>query len=200
MPTVEPSALALTMAQLGPTTSGGGDASLSSAQSLTLSLKRPTVSVTLGIITVVANSRNFAISEYVNFAFNSMCKFNEKYLYANSDGIYEGGGDIDVATNIDASYKTGAVDTYNTEIQRLRDVYLSFRSDGDIVLFSVGDEQAPRAYIIENSTSGDIHERRVKVERGIRERHFSFGVSNVAGSTMEIDTIKILSEPIRKRR
>ncbi len=167
---------------------------------LGLNLHAPNINITDDIRILVTNTRNFAISEYSNFAFNSMCKFNGKYLYAKSDGIYEGGGNNDNGTQIVASYKTGAIDTYTTEIQRLRDVYLTFRSDGDVQLFSVGDEINARAYFITSSIGSTIHERRVKFERGIKDRHFNFGVSNVDGSTLEVDSIKILTEPIRKRR
>ncbi len=170
------------------------------AQESSLTLHAPSVSITDDIKTLVANTRNFAISEYGNFAFNSTCKFNGKFLYAKSDGIYEGGGDSDNGTNIEASYKTGAVDIFATEMQRLRDAYLTFRTNGDIQLFSVGDEVNARVYFITSSQGSTIHERRVKFERGIKDRHFNFGISNMNGSTLEVDSAKILSEPIRKRR
>lgn len=165
-----------------------------------LSLHAPEIGVTDDIKIVVTNARTFAISEYSAFAFNSMAKFNGKYLYAKADGIYEGGGDDDNGAIIDASYKTGAINIYATEIQRLRDAYLNFRSNGDIQLFSVGNEVNTRVYDIANSTSNTMHERRQKFERGIKDNHFSFGISNKNGSSFEIKSAKILTEPIRKRR
>ncbi len=170
------------------------------SQGLSLSTHAPIINITNDIKILVTNTRNFAITEYSNFAFNSMCQFNGKYLYANSDGIYEGGGDDDNGTQIIASYKTGAIDTYTTEVQRLRDAYLTFRSNGDVQLFSVGDEINARAYFITSSSVDVIHERRVKFERGIKDRHFNLGISNVNGSTLEVDSIKVLTEPVRKRR
>jgi hypothetical protein len=165
-----------------------------------LSLHAPEVSVTDDIKIIVTNTRTFAISEYTSMAYNSMAKFNDKYLYAKADGIYEGGGDDDNGADIIASYKTGTFDINATEVQKLRNVWLNFRSDGDIQLFSVGNEINTRWYPFVNSTNGTIHERRQKFERGIKDNHFSFGFSNVAGSSFEIKTAKILTEPIRKRR
>ncbi len=156
--------------------------------------------VTASVRNIVTNARNFAISEYSNFAFNSMAKLNGKYVYANGTGIYEGAGTNDDGTNIEAGYKTGAIDSYATEVQRLRDAYITFRTSGDIQLFSVGDEENTRVYNITNSEVDRITERRVKFERGIRDRYFSFGISNVNGSTFEMKTVKVLSEPIKKRR
>ncbi len=197
--TVFPSALALTMSQPAPAQSNDVSTPVLSA-SMSLSLQIPTITITDDVKIIVTNTKNFAISEYSSWPFNSMARLNGKYLYAKADGIYEGGGEDDDGTEISASYKTGAVDMYATEIQRLRDAYLTFRSDGDIQLFSVGDEVNTRVYSITNSTSGTVHERRLKFERGIKDRHFSFGASNISGSSLEIDTAKILSEPIRKRR
>jgi hypothetical protein len=170
------------------------------SQEMNLAIHAPTVVVTDDIKTIVANTRNFAISEYAAFAYNSMCKFNGKYMYAKADGIYEGGGDDDNGAEIVASYKTGSIDIFATEVQKMRNAFCNFRSNGDIQLFSVGDEVYVRSYTIINSTPDTIHERRVKLSRGIRQRHFNFGVSNINGSTLEVDSIKILTEPIRKRR
>jgi hypothetical protein len=165
-----------------------------------LSLHAPEINVIDDIKIVVTNARTFAISEYNAMAFNSMAKFNGKYLYAKANGIYEGGGDNDDGAEIHASYKTGAMDINATEVQKLRNAFLNFRSSGDIQLFTVGNEVNTRLYPFVNSTTDTIHERRQKFERGIRDNHFSFGISNVAGSSFEIKTAKILTEPIRKRR
>ncbi len=153
-----------------------------------------------GYKTVVTNTRTFAISEYSNFAFNSMAKFNGKYLYAKADGIYEGGGENDNGTIIEAGYKTGAIDIFATEIQKLRNVFINYRSNGDIQIFTVGNEINIRWYLIPNSSLDTVHERRRKFERGIRDNHFSFGVANVNGANFEIKSAEILTEPIRKRR
>ncbi len=165
-----------------------------------LSLHAPEVNVTGDIKIIVTNARTFAISEYAAMAFNSMAKFNGKYLYAKANGIYEGGGEDDDGADIVASYKTGSFDINATEVQKLRNAFLNFRSNGDIQLFTVGNEVNTRLYNITNSTADTMHERRAKFERGIRDNHFSFGISNVNGSSFEIKTAKILTEPIRKRR
>ncbi len=197
--TVTPLAQTLSLTLHSPTITGDVANDIISS-GMSLSLHAPSISVTDDIKSLVTNTRNFAISEYTNFAFNSMCQFNGKYLYARANGIYEGGGNDDNGTQIEASYKTGVIDTYTTEIQRLRDAYLSFRSNGSIQLFSVGEEINARAYFITTSVGSTIHERRVKFERGIKDRHFNFGISNVNGSTLEVDSVKILTEPLRKRR
>jgi hypothetical protein len=202
--TVLPAALSLTLTAQVPTMRGDVVLFLPKVSMIflesALNLHAPDIVVTDDIKIIVTNARTFAISEYASMAFNSMAKFNGKYLYAKANGIYEGGGDDDDGTDIIASYKTGSFDINATEIQKLRNAFLNFRSNGDIQLFSVGNEINCRVYNITNSTNGTMHERRRKFERGIRDNHFSFGISNIAGSSFEIKTAKILTEPIRKRR
>ena len=193
-------ALPLVMAQHTPVVSIAVAPGIAASESLLLTPFLPNVLVSDDIKIVVTNARTFAVSEYANFAYNSMAIFNGKYLYAKADGIYEGGGDNDNGADIAAGYKTGTFDINATEVQKLRNVWMNYRSDGDIKLFSVGNEVNARWYPFVNSTNGTMHERRQKFERGIKDNHFSFGISNVAGSSFEIKTAKILTEPIRKRR
>ena len=107
-----------------------------------------------------------------------------------------------------ASLKTGTIDTYSDTINRLRDGYVTFRSDGDILLKTIGNKINERLYPIANSVINKIHERRIKgatntsgsFERGIKDRYFSFELLNVNGSSMDIDKLRIAMEPIKKRR
>lgn len=156
--------------------------------------------------TTVMNTKTLAVTQYVNFNYNSYTFFNGKYIALNKTGIYELGGNDDNSDNIVASLKTGTIDTYGESVNRMEDAYLNFRSDGDVVLKTVGDETDERTYTIVNSTSDLIHERRIKFEKkmtnseGIQNRYFSFELSNVSGSSLDIDKLRIAMEPIRKRR
>lgn len=150
--------------------------------------------------TACMNTGTLAVTQYVNFNYNSYTKFNGQYIALNKTGIYELGGNDDDGTNIIASFKTGTIDTYGEHINRLRDAYVSFRSDGDILLKTVGDEINERTYAINNSTANTIHERRIKFQRGIKDRYFSFELSNDSGSSMDVDKLKVAMEPIKKRR
>ena len=146
------------------------------------------------------NTETLSVTEYVNFNYNSYTFFNGQHIALNKTGIYELGGSDDNSSNIVASLKTGTIDTYGENINRLRDGYVTFRSDGDILLKTVGDETNNRTYTIVNSTSGLIHERRIKFQRGIKDRYFSFELANINGSSIDIDKLRIAMEPIRKRR
>lgn len=153
---------------------------------------------------LVMNTKNFAVSEYANYGFNSMTKFNGLNLIADQNGIYEqDDSDLDAGLyNIPALIKTGVIDIYSTQINRLRDSYLMYRSDGDVRLTTKADKKATRTYLVLESVSDSnvVKKRRIKFERGIRNRHFDFKLENVNGSTFEIDMLSIEIEPVISKR
>lgn len=152
---------------------------------------------------VVMNTKSSAITEYKDYAFNSYTRFNGVDLAANQNGIYAlDTSSLDESTyKIKAHIKTGQVDLYKESIQRLRNAYLTHETDGDVRITSVGDKAATRTYYLalQNSLNG-VRERRIKFERGIRNRHFDFKIENIDGSELEIDGLRILIEPIISKR
>ncbi len=155
---------------------------------------------------VVMNTKNFAVSEYINYGFNSMTRFNGSNLIADQNGIYEqDASDTDNAGiddyKIKAHVKTGQFDISVDVQQKIRNAWLSFETNGDVRLTSVADKKATRTYLVPyNAAMSGIRERRVKFERGIRNRIFDFKFENIDGSQLEIDKITITLEPIVSNR
>ncbi len=154
---------------------------------------------------VVMNSVNSAVSEYLNYPFNSYARFNGQFLAANQNGIYE----LDETSQDEASYtikanvKTGIVDIYNGTVNRLRDSYIVYKSDGAIRLVSNADKKATRRYLVPQPINGinkTIKKRRVKFERGIKNRFFDFNIENIDGSSLEIAKLIVFTEPIISKR
>ena len=124
-------------------------------------------------------------------------------LAANQNGIYA--QDItsvdDGVYKIKAHIKTKRIDVHNGTIHRLRNSYLIYESDGDIRITSKADKVATRTYYLTlQPTISGIRERRVKFERGIRNRHFDFKIENINGSSLEIDKFTVHTEPIISKR
>ena len=148
--------------------------------------------------TIVMNVKNRAITEYTNYAFNSFCCFNGKYLGASKNGIFELSGDDDNGTDIDANIKTATADVGKGQPKKLRDAWLVARK-GLMTFTVIADEDEEFTYNadVENSK---IHEERVKIGRGIKGRGFSFILANVDGSDFDIDSITVLTDNIRRAR
>ena len=148
--------------------------------------------------TIVMNVKNRAVTEYSNYAFNSLCCFNGKYYGATKEGIFRLSGDDDNGTAIDAHIKTATADVGKGQPKKLRDAWI-FARKGLMTFTVIADEDNEFTYNadVENSK---IHEERVKIGRGIKGRGFSFILANVDGSDFDIDSISVLTDNIRRAR
>lgn len=154
---------------------------------------------------IVMNTKLNAVSEYLNYPFNSYVKFNGVFLAANQNGIYElDNTSQDEATyNIKAHIKSRIVDMHNGTINRLRDSFVVYKSDGDIRLTSNADKKVTRTYLVPQQINGinkNVKRRRIKFERGIRNRFFDFKIENVNGSEFELELLRVFTEPIISKR
>lgn len=154
----------------------------------------------------VMNTKNFAVTEYVNYGFNSMTEFNGAYLIADQNGIYEADtSDTDHAGiddyAIKAHIKTGRVDVHKHNKNVVRNAWLNYQTDGNVQIVSTADKKATRTYLLPwHSGLSGINERRVKLERGIKNRFFDFKIQNIIGSQLEIDKLTIMLEPVVSKR
>ena len=87
---------------------------------------------------IVMNPKNLAVSEYTGFNFNSFVFFNGKYLAAGPSGIHVLEGDTDNGEPIISLIKTGHIPTGSA---RARDIYLMGRSDAQMRVTLIGDEE-----------------------------------------------------------
>lgn len=155
---------------------------------------------------VVMNTKNLAVSEYVSYGFNSMTEFDGVYLIADQNGIYvsdnsdsDNAGVDDYA--IKAHIKTGRIDIHKNNKNKLANAWINYQTDGSIQMVSTGDKKATRTYLLPyHSGLSGINERRVKFERGIRNRFFDFKIQNIIGSQLEIDKLTIMLEPVVSKR
>lgn len=148
--------------------------------------------------TIVINAKNNAVTEYTNYCFNSYCRFNGVYLAANSNGIHPLSGDDDNGTDIDAVVKTATADIGMNTPKRVRDAWMVGRK-GLMTLKVIADEDDEFTYNAD-VVNMNIHEERVKLGRGIKCRSAAFELANVDGSNFDIDSLRILTEIIRRAR
>ncbi len=139
------------------------------------------------------NTENYMVSEYDNYAFHTVFEFEGKYYGATNGGIFELTGTDDEGTNIDASALFGSTDFRRAGLKRAPYAYLGYESDGDMTVdVSIDGDPALRQYTVGNiSHESGIKRGRAKIARGLKSRYWAFGVSNVAGSDFEIDTLDL---------
>ncbi len=147
---------------------------------------------------VVINTRNFANTEYADWNFNSLCFFKGKYFGTDGAKIYELTGDSDNNVNIDATLSLGNYDLFTRVRKYIREIWLTLKNTGAL---QIKLEQGSDIYYKDTQiASTDIHEERVKVGRGMRDRFGKVTISNVDGSDFDLESINIMVDPSKKRR
>jgi hypothetical protein len=142
------------------------------------------------------NLRNFSVSEYENFLFNSFAFFNGIYLGAKNDGIYPLVGEKDQDTPIDAELRTGQI-----PMERVagRDVWIGGRSGGDLKVILTGDEGTDEEVSLEYLLS-TLGQDRAKVPRGLKPVYLKIGVKNIDGSDFHLDALQVFGTPTRRKK
>lgn len=146
------------------------------------------------------NLMNQAISTYSNYNFNSIACFNGTYLGATDTGIYPLSGDTDNGADIDAKIKTGSMDFGDTIIKYARDVWITFRSNGNLTLVIFVDEDTTTTIQKQTTIVSDsIIEERLKLPRGLRGRFYTVELKNFSGADFDIDSFNLLVESVRRK-
>lgn len=153
--------------------------------------------VETGFIALVMNPKNFAISEYEGFSFNSFALFNGQYLAAGSGGIYViGGASKDGISNIDTELKTGQLAMGSS---KPRDIYLAGKSDGQMLVTLSENEDTPNNakmnYLLET-----LGLDRAKVPRGMKPDYLQVGIKNVSGADFDLDSMEIYAEGLTRKK
>lgn len=162
----------------------------------TLSLVVPMMEITFkglpaSYLSMVLNLRNQGLTEYTNYDFNSLCRFRGRHLAATSTGVYElDSGETDDGDQIDWNIRTGYMDTEQKEKLRLRQAWVSYKSNGDLIMTVILPDGSEYEYDLEGY---DVTENgvRVKFGKGIRSKYVALDLKNVDGSSLTLDAIKL---------
>jgi hypothetical protein len=146
---------------------------------------------TTAYLSMVMNLKNRALTLYDNYDFNSLCRFKDKHFGATKTGIYDlDTGTTDNGTLIDWNFRTGYLDLEQKNKKKLKQAWLSYKSDGDLILTVIqpnGDEYEYSLQGIDSTENG----LRVKFGKGIRSKYVALDIKNVDGSTITLDTLKL---------
>ncbi|MFA5160320.1 MAG: hypothetical protein WC484_07455 [Candidatus Omnitrophota bacterium] len=151
-------------------------------------------------LNMVMNIRNKALTLYDNYDFNSMCQFNGKSFGATETAIFDlDNGTTDNGTDIDWNFKTGYLDLHQTEKKKLRQIWFSYKSNGDIMLTVIQPDGEEYEYLLEGIDITD-EGLRVKVGKGIRKNYLALDIKSVSGSSITLDTMALNFDKLGKIR
>lgn len=144
------------------------------------------------------NLKNHALSQYVNFDFNSMCALGGKAYGFNEDGIhllYEGDSDGKHFNPIDA-FVVFATDLGDSSKKSLRKAELSGEIADDLLLW-VKSGNKPGSQV---PGPGPGDERTVPLRRDMAGHSFEIGIENVGGSDFSLSAVDIVVTPLGPAR
>ena len=113
------------------------------------------------------------VTTYTNYNFNGCAKFNGKYYFYNSTGLYEYGGTTDDGSIIQSIIETVAY-TFGTSNKKIiPQIYLGATNTDSIVLKVRIDGRAEVHYRL-NKYTNNIDTQKIKIGKGLEGRYFQF--------------------------
>ncbi len=151
-------------------------------------------------LNMVMNIQNFGLTTYDNYDFNSLCRFNGVNLGATAAGIFNlDSGLTDNGTLLDWNIRTPFLDLHQKVKKGISAAWLSYKSDGDLIMTVILPDATEYEYPV---TGLDETEEgvRVKFGKGIRSKYLALDLRNDGGSSLSLDTWKLLFEKTDKAR
>jgi hypothetical protein len=147
---------------------------------------------------IAVNTKNNGLTNYSNYEYNSLCVMNDQVFGAKSDGIYLLEGDDDNGEDISWSLKTGKIDVENELSQRVRHIWFSRRSSGDLLLI-VNDGETEYEYPVTAYSETDDAVR-VKIGKGIKSKYIQLELKNLGNETIRLDSFKLFADKRPRQR
>lgn len=133
-----------------------------------------------------------AVTHYTNYPFDTILRFGQDFFGVASTGLYRIGGSLDVNQAIDAHVKTFQTKFGSTKMKRVPYVYSSGRSDGGVRVGVTADEGTTYDYESQWGEVTGATNHRTKVGNGLRGMYYSFDISNIDGSSLELDSLDVV--------
>lgn len=143
------------------------------------------------------NTKTNAITEYDNHPFDFVVRFQGKYYGCNSSGMFLLEGADDSGSNISASAVLHPNDLGSRHQKRLTHVYLGSRQGAteQMTVSAAPDEGTYRSAL----TTRQGRNRRAQLPRGVVGRYWSLKLENVNGGALDIDSIDVVTQVLRRK-
>jgi hypothetical protein len=146
--------------------------------------------------TWAVNTNTGAVTEYLDFNFNSFAMMGNRYIGISDTGVYELNGDDDAGDDIIAAVKSGWLQFAGAKFTSFKGIYLGMRAERGSEMYlklTTGDDKS-YTYLV---TVKDMETTRVYMGKGLRARYFAFELITT-GQDFDLDTIEFI--PIAAER
>ena len=136
-----------------------------------------------------SNVDSWAMSRYADYPFNQLVTIDGRLYGVNDDGVYL----MEDDNIIDAQLKTGKIDLSGGRLVHPLAAFLEYELQGqltvDVTTTQSGTAQTYN-YRLPSELANELTNGRVQFGRGLRGRHFSFGV-NITASKAHVNALRI---------
>ena len=141
------------------------------------------------------NTRTGAVTEYQNWRFNSFAKIGNKYLGANSQGIFELNGQQDGSANIVATIRSGLAQFGGSRFSAIRAVYMAMRGEGEVYFKLIDGDGVERVY---STIVKDMRTTKIDLGKGLRSRYYAFELQTI-GQDFDLESIEFIPLTMQRR-
>ena len=143
------------------------------------------------------------ISEYDNYAFNSMAYGPDEMLGCTDQGLYILDGADDAGQPIEAAITSLMLDFDSSKLKRMSAAYVGYTSDGQLLLKvrSVDQGQHVEHWFEGRNQTAQTPpgQNRIKLGKGLRSRYCVFELVNIDGSDFELDKVELYPLMLQRR-
>lgn len=161
--------------------------------------------------TVVVNPRHAAVTEFLNFNFESFCEFPPGVFLAVDEAgnlyqLYSTSG-TDNGTLINAELQFGTTEFGADTNKNCVDAFINCRGDGSSILEALVDEaqdpnsgeEAPDVYVMRGMADGRLRNFKFKMSRKREGRNWRFSLKNVNGSYLDVNEVAVFYDILSRR-
>ena len=149
--------------------------------------------------TFAINTRTLGLTEYQGLSINSFAKFNGVTLAATPTGIVALTGSVDGTAIIDASAKLARMHFGYEQLKRVKDVFVSYRSDSAMVLTVDLEGDTQYQYTIEPRGTTGLRNSRAKLGRKLKSKYWQLGLKNVDGADFDVDSMAFEPQELERK-
>jgi len=140
--------------------------------------------------TFAINTRTNAISQYSrNWVFNSFAQVGQKYIAANSQGLYELNGALDAGNSIIGVLRGGYLQLAGSHLSGIKGLYIGMQGEGKYLLKLVAGDG--REYLYRFKGQPNLMTTKVNVGKGLRTRYLQWELVTM-GEPFDLDTLEFV--------
>jgi hypothetical protein len=139
--------------------------------------------------TWAVNTRTNAVTEYLNYDFQSFALMGNRYIAAGDGGLYELDGDTDDGALIISEMMSGYLQLNEKKLFGIKGAYVAIRGGGRFYLKLISGDG--REYVYELKAQPNLMTTKVRIGKGISTTYMAFDLVT-EGQDFDLDSLEFI--------